>query len=98
MKKPLILLLLAVVLALAAWGGWRYAHRDADGALVLYGNVDIRQISLAFDGSGRIAELRAEGRVVIELLPGESRCEGPVCDQKLVEQDGQWIIQAINRD
>ncbi len=46
----------------------------------------------------RIAELRAEGRVVVELLPGESRCEGPVCDQKLVEQDGQWIIQAINRD
>lgn len=66
MKKPLILLLLAVVLALAAWGGWRYAHRDADGALVLYGNVDIRQISLAFDGSGRIQALHAEEGDVVK--------------------------------
>lgn len=34
--------------------------RDAGHELVLYGNVDIRQVSLAFDGSGRIAEMRAE--------------------------------------
>ncbi len=31
-----------------------------DGTLVLHGNVDIRQISLAFDGSGRVVQLRAE--------------------------------------
>lgn len=36
--------------------------RDAgkEGQLVLHGNVDIRQISLAFEESGRIAQLRAE--------------------------------------
>ncbi|BAP44827.1 secretion protein HlyD family protein [Pseudomonas sp. StFLB209] len=34
--------------------------KDHDGALVLYGNVDIRQVSLAFDGSGRVAELKVD--------------------------------------
>lgn len=48
--------------------------------------------------AARIAELRAEGKVVVELLPGESRSEGPLCDKRLVENNGQWIIQAINGD
>lgn len=59
MRKILIIVLLA---ALAA-GGWYWrSHRDADDTneLALQGNVDIRQVSLAFEGSGRIAELRAE--------------------------------------
>ena len=60
MKKPLILLAAIAAVVLAAWAWWHFSHRDGDGALVLYGNVDIRQISLAFDGSGRVAELHAE--------------------------------------
>ena len=48
--------------------------------------------------AARIAELRAEGKVVVELLPGESRSEGLLCDKQLIESDGQWIIQAINGD
>ena len=46
--------------------------------------------------ASRIAELRASGVVVVELLPGESGCEGPVCDKRLVEENEQWTIQAIN--
>lgn len=60
MKKPLIALGLLVVLALGAWAWMHQRDKDHDGALVLYGNVDIRQIALAFDGSGRVGELRAE--------------------------------------
>lgn len=48
--------------------------------------------------AARIAELRAEGKVVVELLPGETRSEGPLCDKRLVENNGYWIIQAINGD
>jgi ATP phosphoribosyltransferase regulatory subunit len=60
-------------------------------------------IMAPYSGTGaqlaaRIAELRAEGNVVVELLPGESRSEGPLCDRQLVESNGQWIIQAINGD
>lgn len=44
-----------------------------------------------------VAELRQRGEVVVELLPGETQSEGPVCDRQLVKCDGQWTIQAINR-
>ena len=64
MKKVLVLAVLA--LALAAGGYvWTRQEVPAPTGLVLHGNVDIRQISLAFDGSGRISELHAdEGDVV----------------------------------
>ena len=44
----------------------------------------------------RMAELRSEGEIVVELLPGEMRSEGPVCDRRLVDSGGEWIIQPLN--
>src|SRR5690554_4886886 len=60
MKKILVALLLIAVTVAGGWYWW--SHRDAGDAdhLALHGNVDIRQVSLAFDGGGRITELRAE--------------------------------------
>lgn len=46
----------------------------------------------------RIAALRAAGETVVELLPGETACEGPRCDRKLVRVGDQWIIEAIQED
>lgn len=56
-RKPLIAV--AVVAIAAAAGGWWYANRSATPSdqLVLYGNVDLRQVSLAFNANDRIAEL-----------------------------------------
>lgn len=45
-----------------------------------------------------VAELRDAGEVVIELLPGETACEGPVVDRKLVKVGEHWIIEAIQED
>jgi len=45
-----------------------------------------------------IAALREQGEIVVELLPGETACEGPFCDRKLVQLGGQWIIEAIQED
>ncbi|WP_153109370.1 ATP phosphoribosyltransferase regulatory subunit [Propionivibrio limicola] len=45
-----------------------------------------------------INALRAAGEIVVELLPGESANEGPLCDRCLVRHSGDWIIQAINRN
>lgn len=57
-KKPVIA---ALVLLLAAGGGswWWHSHRAPadDGTITLSGNVDQRQVSLAFNGSERIASL-----------------------------------------
>ena len=56
--------------------------------------------SAAHDGrlAAHIAALREQGEVVVELLPGESACEGPVCDRKLAQVGEQWIIEAIQED
>ena len=56
--------------------------------------------SAAHDGklAAHIAALREQGEVVVELLPGESACEGPICDRKLAQVGEQWIIEAIQED
>src|SRR4029079_16553779 len=60
-KKPLIAVVTVVVLVVVgALVWWHGREKAAATELVLYGNVDIRQISLAFEGSGRVAALRAE--------------------------------------
>ena len=58
MKK---VLLLAVLVAVAA-GAYLWTQRTPAPSrmLTFHGHVDIRQVSLAFDGSGRIADVRVE--------------------------------------
>ena len=58
MKKK-ILLLLVIALVLGASGAAYFGnHRAANGdTLTLYGNVDIRQVQLAFNGSERITKM-----------------------------------------
>jgi ATP phosphoribosyltransferase regulatory subunit len=48
--------------------------------------------------AAHIAALREEDEIVVELLPGETACEGPVCDRKLVLVGEHWIIEAIQED
>jgi ATP phosphoribosyltransferase regulatory subunit len=48
--------------------------------------------------AGHIAALREQGEVVVELLPGETACEGPLCDRKLVRLGDHWVIEAIQED
>lgn len=48
------------IVVLVALGVWWWAHDRGGGELVLYGNVDVRQVSLAFNTSERVAEMRAQ--------------------------------------
>ncbi|MBK8889604.1 MAG: ATP phosphoribosyltransferase regulatory subunit [Dechloromonas sp.] len=48
--------------------------------------------------AAHIAALREQGEIVVELLPGETACEGPVCDRKLALVGEHWIIEAIRED
>ncbi len=60
-KLPVLVGVLLVALAGAlAWWWWRgRAPAESAQALTLYGNVDIRQVSLAFNASDRIATMTA---------------------------------------
>ena len=59
--KKIIVIIAAIALAAAGWFLWRLYPSDvSQSGLKLYGNVDIRQVSLAFEQGGRITELFAE--------------------------------------
>lgn len=56
--RIVFVLLLIALLAGAAW--WFRTHEESAPLTRAWGNVDTRQISLAFEASGRILELRPE--------------------------------------
>ena len=60
-----LILIVVVVLVAAGLGWWLWPDRTDDGVLRLYGNVDIREVELAFRQPGRVtAMLYEEGDVV----------------------------------
>jgi len=74
MKRNLWLILLIVTGAIAGWLWWRDNHEAAKRELVLYGNIDLRQVQLAFNNSERIAAVLVQegdrvkqGQVVARL-------------------------------
>jgi len=74
-RKRVAAAVLLVALAAAAGVWWHYNRAEkAQPYLTLYGNVDIRQVSLAFNVSGRIARVLAQegdrvqrGQILAEL-------------------------------
>lgn len=63
-KKPLLIALAVVLLAGSGW--WLNSRRDqGEAASLAYGNVDIRDVNLAFRVAGRVASIAVdEGSVV----------------------------------
>lgn len=58
--RPRVVLLVAGFAAAAAVAWWWLGRGEGEGAIVLYGNVDVRQVSLAFNASERVAQMRVE--------------------------------------
>lgn len=60
MKKLLIILVLMLGAAAALYFFYTGKDEESSGSLTLYGNVDIRDVTLGFRVSGRVAELMFE--------------------------------------
>jgi HlyD family secretion protein len=64
MKRGVVWLVALVIFTVGAGAGaWYGFVRDRDSGedkLIIYGNVDIRQVELAFNGSERIAQVKVE--------------------------------------
>lgn len=62
MKKRILALLVIMILAGGGYAAWHFTQREetAKNLLVLYGNVDIREVNLGFRVSGRVAQMHVE--------------------------------------
>ncbi len=80
MKKPVRLIVVLVLLAVMAAGGrYYFLHRNGqagDNLLHLYGNVDMRQVQLNFQASGRLLAIHVRegdrvrrGQLLAEIDP-----------------------------
>src|ERR1035441_6028245 len=76
-KKRVLILAVLVFLIVAGFLGWRWLQRKhaPSDTITLYGNVDIRQVQLAFNDSERIDKLLVDegsaihaGQVVAQLV------------------------------
>ena len=58
MKRAIVVVAALAVIGLVAGLAWWFNQRDgAPGEIVLYGNVDLRQVQLSFNNSERIADV-----------------------------------------
>lgn len=92
--RLLMILIVAIILVGGGWVAWHSLHKaQATNTLVLYGNVDIRQVQLAFNNSERIqaihvveGDLVQKGQLLAEL--DTSRLEARV-NQARAQADAQ---------
>ncbi len=57
-KKVIAIVLVVIAVVIVGFWTWKYNNKNQkDNVLTLYGNVDIRQVSLAFEQAGRIEKL-----------------------------------------
>ena len=91
MNKKL-LLPVALAIAAAAAGVWylrSHAGPDDPNRLTLYGNVDIRQVSLAFNASERIVELRVQEGDAVQVGQVLGRLDVQTAKLRLAQAQAQ---------
>ena len=97
MRRTILIALVILVIGALVGGAWWLADRNgADDELAIYGNVDLRQVDLAFNNSQRIAEVLVEegdsvrrGQIVARLdesrlAPQVAQAEADVAAQRHV--------------
>lgn len=98
MRKAILLVLLLGVAAALAW--WQLAYPQEDASrLRLYGNVDIRQVSLAFTLSERLTRVEAEegDRVTAGQLLAQLDTQGLQLKQRRVQAAVAAAEQQLTR-
>jgi HlyD family secretion protein len=105
-KRPLVagLLILAAVAVLAIgillWRSWGASKKDPN-RLVLFGNVDLRQVELAFNDSERISEVLVEegdkvtrGQVLARLETDRLKAQEAAAEAEVAAQ--QAVVQKLH--
>ncbi len=94
MQRILVILILVIA---AAGGTWWYLHRDdGSNALVLYGNIDFRQLTLAFNGSERVAEVLVEEGAQVKKGQIVARLDTSRLQPQVAQAEAQAASQRAN--
>ncbi len=102
MKRIAIIVFLLAVVAAAAGATWWWNHREApSNQLVLYGNIDIRQVELPFNDSERIAAVLVQegdrvrqGQVLARLDTG--RLEPQVAQAQAQVATQRQVVERLH--
>ncbi|HLW68402.1 MAG TPA: biotin/lipoyl-binding protein, partial [Gemmataceae bacterium] len=95
MRRVVILLLLLAIVAGGAYGAWwYYTHREQQPKeLLLYGNVDLRQVQLAFNNSERIAAVLAQEGDHVEQGQVLARLDTRRLEPQVAQAEAQLAMQ-----
>ena len=102
-KKRLSILIVMVLMVSGGWLAWLWFQRKHApiAAITLYGNVDIRQVELAFNDSERIVNLPVDegsavhaGQLVAQLEPQRFR-DAVAQDQATMEAQQQVVARLL---
>jgi HlyD family secretion protein len=92
--KRLVPAAVALGLAALALTGWYHTRQPVDTAtLVLFGNIDIRQVSLAFNGSERIAEMRVQEGDRVEAGQVIARLDTRALTLQIAQAEARSAVQ-----
>src|SRR5207253_5905645 len=97
-----LMVLVRLVIAGVAAGAWWYLHRGGPATeLTLHGNVDLRQVALAFNGSERVAAVLVQegdrvskGQVLARL--DTSRLEPQVAQAEAVAAAQKHVVERMH--
>ncbi|NUG11780.1 HlyD family efflux transporter periplasmic adaptor subunit [Acinetobacter seifertii] len=102
-KKVIAIVLVILVLVIISFWVWKYNNKNQkDNDLTLYGNVDIRQVSLAFEQSGRIEKLLVQegdkvkaGQVLATLNTNSLEIQAKQAQAELKAQQEAIVKQKV---
>ena len=93
MKRKLVIVLLIVVVLAGAAAWWLAQRESATGELALYGNIDLRQVQLAFNNSERIAAVLVQEGDRVEAGQLLARLDTRRLEPQLVQAESQASAQ-----
>ena len=92
-RKPWIVAVAVLGLAVAGYLWWSAQHADDGNELILYGNVDLRQVELAFNNSERIAAVLVQEGDQIRKGQILARLETVRLEPQLAQVEAQAAAQ-----
>lgn len=102
-KKLIAVALVVIAVVIIGFWAWKYNNKNQkDNVLTLYGNVDIHQVSLAFEQSGRIEKLLVQegdkvkaGQVLAALNTNALHIQAKQAQAQLKAQQEEIVKQDV---